>query len=58
VYDLPESLIVETRIEQAGSAQVRLVDGVAPSSYPVFVPVGFIGFGWLCGGGNDKCDSC
>src|ERR1043165_4462256 len=39
VHDLAERLIVETRIGQSRGAEIRLVQRVAPSPDPVFIPL-------------------
>jgi hypothetical protein len=58
VYDLAESLIVEAGIGQARHAEVRLVQCVAPSPDPVFVPIALVGFGGFRDAGHCECAGC
>ena len=55
MHDLAESLIVEARVGQSRDAEVRLVQCVAPSPDPVFVPIAFVGFGGLREAGHCEC---
>ena len=58
MHDLAESLIVEAGIGQSRDAEVRLVQCVAPSPDPVFVPIAFVGCGGFRDAGHCECAGC